>query len=109
MGSQLQDGHSFPAQNSYPRDLPTMGHGKNGLGSRWRREKVTSILATKLYLPWLRPNVVIRPRLLERLHEGLDRKLTRIAATAGLGDTTMVRAWDAGNSRKYVWPTLADD
>ncbi len=33
----------------------------------------TSILATKLYIPRLRPHVVSRPRLLERLNEGLHR------------------------------------
>src|SRR6266566_1796928 len=72
-----------------------MGSGKNGLGSRWRREKVTPILATKLYLPRLRPNVVSRPRLLERLNEGLHRKLTLIAAPAGFGKTTLVSEWVA--------------
>jgi len=33
------------------------------------------ILATKLYIPPLRLHVVIRPRLLEQLNEGLHRKL----------------------------------
>lgn len=37
---------------------------------------MTPILATKLYLPRLRPHVVSRPRLIERLNEGLHRKLT---------------------------------
>src|SRR5437588_7301383 len=109
MGSQLQDGHSFPAQNSYPRDLPTMGSGKNGLGSRWRREKVTPILATKLYLPRLRPNVVSRLRLLERLNEGLHRKLTLIAAPAGFGKTTLVSEWVAFIERartRTAWLSL---
>ena len=53
---------------------------------------MTPILATKLYLPRLRPNVVSRPRLLERLNEGLHRKLTLIAAPAGFGKTTLVSA-----------------
>ena len=35
----------------------------------------TPILATKLYMPPLRPEVVSRPRLLERLNEGLRRHL----------------------------------
>src|ERR1051326_6108441 len=52
-----------------------------------------SILATKLYLPRLRPNVVTRPRLLERLNEGLHRKLTLISAPAGFGKTTLVSEW----------------
>src|SRR6266571_8309075 len=72
-----------------------MGTGENGLGSGWRREKVTPILATKLYLPRLRPNVVSRPRLIERLNEGLHRKLTLIAAPAGFGKTTLVSEWVA--------------
>src|SRR5437660_12000439 len=86
-----------------------MGYGKNGLGSRWRREKVTSILATKLYLPRLRPNVVSRPRLLERLNEGLHRKLTLIAAPAGFGKTTLVSAWVEGIERpraRTAWLSL---
>ena len=54
------------------------------------------ILATKLYIPPLRPKVVPRPRLIERLNEGLHRKLTLIAAPAGFGKTTLVSAWIAG-------------
>src|SRR5258708_34311646 len=76
-----------------------MGHGKTDLGSSWRREKVTPILATKLYIPPLRPNVVIRPRLLERLNEGLHRNLTLISAPAGFGKTTLVSEWVVGCQR----------
>src|SRR5437588_8497107 len=66
----------------------------------------TPILATKLYIPRLRPNVVIRPRLIERLNEGLHRKLTLIAAPAGFGKTTLVSAWLAGCDRQVVWLSL---
>jgi ATP/maltotriose-dependent transcriptional regulator MalT len=66
----------------------------------------TSILATKLYLPRLRPNAVSRPRLLERLNEGLQRKLTLIAAPAGFGKTTLVSAWVAGCDRQVAWLSL---
>src|SRR6266487_1119711 len=83
-----------------------MGTGENGLGSGWRREKVTPILATKLYLPRLRPNVVSRPRLIERLNEGLHRKLTLIAAPAGFGKTTLVSAWVALIERPTPWLSL---
>src|SRR2546421_5216922 len=55
----------------------------------------TPILATKLYIPPLRPHVVSRPRLLERLNEGLHRNLTLISAPAGFGKTTLVSAWVA--------------
>src|SRR5436190_17543914 len=64
------------------------------------------ILATKLYIPRLRPNVVSRPRLIERLNEGLHRKLTLIAAPAGFGKTTLVSAWVAGCDRQVAWLSL---
>jgi LuxR family maltose regulon positive regulatory protein len=83
-----------------------MGHGKNDLGSRWRREKVTPILATKLYIPPLRPQVVLRHRLIERLNEGLHRKLTLISAPAGFGKTTLVSEWVEGIERPTAWLSL---
>src|SRR5438132_8928876 len=66
----------------------------------------TPILATKLYLPRLRPNVVSRPRLLERLNEGLHRKLTLISAPAGFGKTTLVSEWVEGIDRPIAWLSL---
>jgi len=66
----------------------------------------TPILATKLYIPRLRPNVVSRPRLIERLNEGLHRKLTLISAPAGFGKTTLVSEWLAGCERPAAWLSL---
>jgi LuxR family transcriptional regulator, maltose regulon positive regulatory protein len=66
----------------------------------------TPILTTKLYIPRLRPNVVIRPRLLERLNEGLHRKLTLISAPAGFGKTTLLSVWVAGCDRQVAWLSL---
>src|SRR6266699_6180860 len=66
----------------------------------------TPILATKLYIPPLRPNVVIRPRLLERLNEGLHRNLILIAASAGFGKTTLVSEWVEGIERPTAWLSL---
>jgi LuxR family maltose regulon positive regulatory protein len=55
----------------------------------------TPILATKLYIPPPRPNLVPRPRLVERLDEGLrlGRKLTLVSAPAGFGKTTLLSEW----------------
>jgi len=57
----------------------------------------TPILATKLYIPPPRAKIVIRPRLIKRLNEGLSsgRKLTIISASAGFGKTTLVSEWIA--------------
>src|SRR5207245_6346539 len=44
------------------------------------RSMSTPILATKLYIPQPPPKVILRPRLVERLNDGLHRKLTLISA-----------------------------
>jgi LuxR family transcriptional regulator, maltose regulon positive regulatory protein len=66
----------------------------------------TPILATKLYIPPPRPKVVLRPRLIERLNEGLRSKLTLVSAPAGFGKTTLLSAWAAGCGRPVAWLSL---
>jgi len=68
----------------------------------------TPILATKLYIPPPRPKAVLRPRLIERLNEGLSasRKLTLISAPAGFGKTTLVSEWIASCGRQAAWLSL---
>ena len=51
------------------------------------------LLLTKLYIPLARPKIVLRPRLIERLNEGLLRRLTLISASARFGKTTLVSEW----------------
>src|SRR5579859_3991437 len=69
---------------------------------------VTPILATKLYIPPPRPQLVPRPRLIERLNHGLQAgsKLTLIAAPAGFGKTTLVSEWVAHSQRPVAWLSL---
>jgi LuxR family maltose regulon positive regulatory protein len=66
----------------------------------------SSILATKLYIPPPRARIVLRPRLIEQLNEGLERKLTLISAPAGFGKTTLVSEWVAGCKRPVAWLSL---
>jgi LuxR family maltose regulon positive regulatory protein len=68
----------------------------------------TTILATKLYVPSPRPKVVLRPRLIQRLNEGLAMgcKLTLISASAGFGKTTLVGNWIAGCGLPAAWLSL---
>jgi len=46
------------------------------------------LIQTKLSIPRVRGSLVQRPRLLERLDEGLGAKLTLVSAPAGYGKTT---------------------
>ena len=64
----------------------------------------TTILATKLYIPPPRAEIVLRPRLIERLNAG--SKLTIISASAGFGKTTLLSAWIAAYGRPVAWLSL---
>jgi len=66
----------------------------------------TPILATKLYTPPPRPRVVLRPRLIEHLNEGLDRRLTLVSAPAGFGKTTLLSEWLSSCPQPSAWLSL---
>jgi len=53
----------------------------------------TSLLTTKLNIPPTRPQIVPRPRLIERLNENLNFNLILVSAPAGFGKTTLVSDW----------------
>jgi LuxR family maltose regulon positive regulatory protein len=70
---------------------------------------MTELLATKLYIPRRRSNLVSRPRLTERLNAGLDRKLTLIATPAGFGKTTLLSEWIPQSPHCVTWFSLDQD
>ena len=51
------------------------------------------LLRTKLHIPRSRPGLVPRPRLIERLNQGMDGELTLVSAPAGFGKTTLLAEW----------------
>ena len=73
----------------------------------------TPLLATKLYVPLPRPEMVPRPRLLQRLDEGLrlGHRLALISAPAGFGKTTLLSVWVRSLQQPVSWLSLdeADD
>lgn len=66
----------------------------------------TPLLKTKLYIPAPSPNTVSRPRLCERLDQGLAGKLTLVAAPAGFGKTTLLSYWIQRCSQAFAWVSL---
>ena len=56
----------------------------------------TSLITTKFYIPPIIPTLVARPHLLQRLNEGVQKKLTLICAPAGFGKTSLLAQWCAG-------------
>ncbi len=72
------------------------------------------LLATKLYPPVIRENLVHRARLVNQLQTGLSaeagfgRKLTLISAPAGYGKSTLAAEWLANAPASAVWLSLDD-
>jgi LuxR family maltose regulon positive regulatory protein len=62
----------------------------------------TVLLATKLLSPPMRPGLIARPRLVERLRQGQRRPLTLISAPAGSGKSTAISAWVAATGARGV-------
>jgi LuxR family maltose regulon positive regulatory protein len=69
-------------------------------------QKADTLIRTKLHLPFTRPELVPRPRLQERIAQGLRGPLTLITAPAGFGKTTLVASCIAGCGMPVAWLSL---
>ena len=70
------------------------------------------LLQTKLATPFVRAELVARPRLIDQFDRGLYQPLTLICAPAGFGKTTLIAAWlasNAGRDHPLAWVSLDDD
>jgi LuxR family maltose regulon positive regulatory protein len=83
--------------------VPEMSSTPNSPERTWQE---IPLLATKLYVPSPRPNLVARPRLLAALDEGLSQRLVLVAAPAGFGKTTVLAEWVAGRGLRCAWVSL---
>jgi len=63
------------------------------------------LLQTKLYVPRSRPGLVSRARLIERLNQAIEGRLTILSAPAGFGKTTLLGQWLA-SERAAAWVSL---
>jgi LuxR family maltose regulon positive regulatory protein len=87
-------GEAPPAPGGVP---DRMGGGASGL----------PLLATKLFVPRPRPDLVSRPRLLASLDVGLGAgRCSLLSAPAGAGKTSLLAAWLAQLDRPVAWLTL---
>ena len=75
----------------------------------------TPILTTKFSIPPRRQDWVLRARLINRLDEGLRRKLILVSAPAGFGKTTLIASWLHGlgdrdqNPPRVAWLSLEEE
>jgi LuxR family maltose regulon positive regulatory protein len=65
------------------------------------------LLATKLFVPRARPDLVPRARLLALLDEGIhDGRCSLLSAPAGAGKTSLLATWVASVARPIAWLAL---
>jgi LuxR family transcriptional regulator, maltose regulon positive regulatory protein len=57
----------------------------------------TTLLTTKLFIPPVRPGIVPRPRLVEKLNAAMSNNFILISAPAGFGKTTLLSEWIHSN------------
>ena len=75
-------------------------------GSEFAAAERDVLLATKLHVPGPRPGFVPRPRLADRLDEGLGRGLVLVCAPAGSGKTALLADWARCGRRPVAWLSL---
>jgi LuxR family transcriptional regulator, maltose regulon positive regulatory protein len=81
--------------------------GSSGSPSRMAKNAAGLLLATKLFVPRPRPDLVPRARLLARLDEGRDAsRCSLLSAPAGAGKTSLLASWVAGLDGPVSWLAL---
>jgi LuxR family maltose regulon positive regulatory protein len=73
--------------------------GARGAGS-------TSLLATKLRVPSVKPGYVARRRLIDRLDGAASRDLVLVCAPPGFGKTSLLAAWCSQRPENVIWLSL---
>ena len=63
-------------------------------------------LRTKLLLPRSVPELLERPRLVDRLRSNISAPVTVVTADAGCGKTTLIAEFVRSEPRPYVWYQL---
>jgi len=66
----------------------------------------SKLLTTKLHIPQIRIERVMRPHLVTCLQQGLDKKLILISAPAGYGKTTLICEWLLSCNQPTAWVSL---
>jgi LuxR family maltose regulon positive regulatory protein len=69
-------------------------------------ETDVGIMQTKLHAPPIPPDMVSRPRLLERLDAGRERPLTLISAGPGYGKCVLASSWLQTSEWRGAWVSL---
>ena len=70
------------------------------------RDLPVEVLESKLYTPTVRPAVVSRPQLVDRLLGARPVPTVAVVAPAGYGKTTLLALWAEADGRPFAWVSL---
>jgi len=71
-------------------------------------EYTTPLILTKINIPQISDDLVERPRLIDQLNTGLNRKATIISAPAGYGKSTLAINWLRDQTKPIAWLSLSE-
>jgi LuxR family transcriptional regulator, maltose regulon positive regulatory protein len=83
-----------------------VGDSAGGISEQTVTSGPEGLLTTKLHLPRPPAGFVARPRLVDRLDDGLARKLTLVSAPAGFGKTSLLADWSQRRASHVGWLSL---
>lgn len=67
---------------------------------------IDHLVQTKLFIPPVRPTLIPRLRMIQKLNAGIGGKLTLICAPAGFGKTTLISDWLQQTDLPVAWLSL---
>src|SRR6266540_8929 len=67
------------------------------------------LLATKIGIPTIRPDLLPRSHLIGRLEEATSRDVVLVSTPAGFGKTTLLASWAKRTERPLTWLSLDPD
>ena len=80
-----------------------------GIASNHQEKTALVLRRTKFYRPAAPQDLVIRPRLLDKLSQGLSRPLTLVSAPAGYGKTSLVSSFLETSALPWAWLSLDEN
>src|SRR5262245_11057532 len=82
-------------------------HNSTSLGKHNQKRDV--LLATKIGIPTIRPDLLPRSQLIGRLEEAASRDVVLVSTPAGFGKTTLLASWAKRTERPLTWLSLDPD
>src|SRR5262245_22825331 len=82
-------------------------HNSTSLGKHNQKRDV--LLATKIGIPTIRPDLLPRSHLIGRLEEATSRDFVLVSTPPGFGKTTLLASWAKRTERPLTWLSLDPD